>query len=131
MCGQARLQRFADCFYVKPAQVSAGLCDGLCGGRRGEHRTREEGKGTGGRLGAVGETTQSKITAWTHPTSCLMDIRVRWEGRKTFGWFGFVFFFFLKQPKLTIANSFDLLTLSVCKKDLFFSIPKDLSSLSS
>lgn len=49
------------------------------------------GKGTGGRLGAVGETTQSKINVWTHPTSCLMDIQLRWEGGKTFGWFG-VFF---------------------------------------
>lgn len=36
---------------------------------------------------------------------------------------------FFKEPKLRIMDSFDMLTLAICKKDLFFSLPKDLSSL--
>lgn len=57
------------------------------------------------KLGAVGEITQSKINTWTHSTPCLMDIWVRWEGGKMFGWFeGFFTLLWSFSPTLEVRK---------------------------
>lgn len=62
---------------MKPAQVSAGLCDGLW-----------TGQGNRREAGGSRKNYSIKSQCVDSPTSCLMDIWVRWEGGKIFGWFG-------------------------------------------